>query len=436
MRVRCPRCQAEITPPPTGLEQLLQECPQCGEPLPAASLPTQRVITGGIRCVHCGAVNAVGAPRCRQCGQPPTTDAPGPVQLTRCTACGAPNSATAEVCRACGRPIAVAAPPPERAVEPPAVMPGLGTGDVGPTGFGNCLDRAFAIFRANLRPMFIAASLVTVPMALSGVLAAAAGYLISPESAAMSVGNIGFWRRSWEALSSGSPDAIVGLFGGSVENRLDVGAYALLLGGAFLQIVVMMFSYPAFWGLVCVLTAQTHLGRGGDAQEAWRLAKRAYWPLVGVGITVGLSAVVAATVGVCCLMVPYVLLMTLLVFYAPVIVFEDRGIIDGLNRTVRLVSKDYVRVLWWNVVAVVILWAVTTGLATGANLLAQATLVQVLGERSPVPVVVGTAMQPVAQTFYMPIIVVFRTLMYFDARARQEALDLRLQLAPVAEAGA
>jgi len=56
----------------------------------------------------------------------------------------------------------------------------------------------------------------------------------------------------------------------------------------------------------------------------------------------------------------------------------------------------------------------------------------ILPEGSALASVLATSPRPLAAIVYVPLLMVFRTLMYFDARARQEAFDLQVRV-PSAE---
>lgn len=428
-------------------------CPGCGADLPQTA-PLRHdqapVLAGARRCPDCGAVNALAITVCRNCGRPllegtgPPADRPLP--LVVCPACGAPNSSTASDCRLCGAPLSAPAPPAEgsearppapvaaprveipvaEVAEGPVEMPGSGALDVGPMSLPRCLDRAFAILKRNFGDLLLAAAVVHVPMALALALMMWAQYQMNPNLVALLTGDTGALGTLWEGVTSGDLGQLGPLLLG--ENTIDVGTYGLVMLGNAVFYVVMWFTYPWLWGVAAVLTMQTHLGRTPDPREAWRATRSNYWQLVAVGMVYGL----AYTVGSSCLWVGLLLILPLLIYLVPVVMFEGRGALDAIPRVFRLIGKDYGRIVWWYLASYAVVLGVQSGLEPAIDMLCRALLGLVLPEDSALPAVFAMSLRPLAAIVYVPLLMVFRTLMYFDARARHEAFDLQVR-APGAE---
>lgn len=407
---------------------------------------------GAQRCRHCGAINALTFSVCRSCGRPladevTTESAPG-ASLTSCPACGVPNIATAAQCRLCGSSLraaevaatsAVPAPPPPTCQEAspvtvpvpaptvgPIEMPGSGGVDLGPMTLPKCLDRAFAILKRNFGDLLLAATVVHVPMALALALMMWAQYRMNPNLIALITGDTGALGTLWEGVTSGELSQLGPLLVG--ENTLDVGTYGLVMIGNMLFYGVLWLTYPWLWGVAAVLTMQTHLGRKPDPREAWRATRRNYWQLVAVGMVYG----AAYMAGSSCLWIGLAFIMPLLVYLVPVVMFEERGAVDALPRVFRLIGRDYGRIVWWYLVSYAVVVGVQAGLEPAVDVLCRAIFGLILPEGSALASVLATSLRPLAAIVYVPLLMVFRTLMYFDARARQEAFDLQVRV-PSAE---
>lgn len=404
-----------------------------------------------MRCAHCGAINAVTNPACRNCLRPlgPTEtlgDRSG--ALRSCPACGAPNASAAETCRLCGATLTVTSPTvmapsagvpvheattaPEVTAEPlmapvvPVELPGTGGLDIGPMTLPQCLDRAFAIFRRNLGDLLLAAAVVHVPMSMALAVIMWAQHRMNPNLSALIAGDTGAWGALWEGITSGDMQQLGGILLG--ENTIDAATYGVAMFANVLLYLVLWFTYPWLWGVAAVLTMQTHLGRRPDPREAWRVTRRNYWQLVAVGLVYA----VAYTAGSTCLYLGLIFVMPFVVYIVPIVLFEGRGAIDAIPRAFRLVSRDYGRTVWWYAASYVVVAGIQAGLESAVDLLSRGALGVLLPEGSALPALLATSLRPLAGLVYVPLLLVFRTLMYADARSRHEALDLQVR-APAAE---
>lgn len=442
----CPNCSLEV--PLSPGEAAPAACPHCtaslgGEGSEAgADAP---VIRGGVRCPQCGTVNSVVNAVCRNCGQSlaGVTQAPegaaastAPPSLLTCPTCGAPNARDAAACRVCGALLGApepAAPAPSAAPAPPAPVgatlaaaasppefPGLGGLDVGPKDLGACLDRAFAVYKRCFGPLVLAAAVVNIPIAILNAIVMVISASMSPQFMALASGNMSAWQNFLAAAQSGSMEGILGALTG--EQSVDSTTYALMLMASAAAMLVPLFAYPVLWGMAASLTAQAHFGRKPSGREAWAVTKRNYWPLVSAALLYGLAWFIGSSL--CYIGLPFVL--PAIVYLVPIVVFEERGAFDALSRCFKMLSRDYWRVVGWYIASWLTVVAMIWGLSWTLNGLAQ-TVAWVVGDPSGATPFAAAA-RPIAETLYVPILIVFRTLMYFDARARREALDLKVVL--------
>jgi hypothetical protein len=323
-------------------------------------------------------------------------------------------------------PAQPAATSPQPTHEQPVEMPGSGGMDIGPMSLQRCLDRAFAILKRNFGDLILVAAIVHVPMAVSLAVMMWGQYKMNPDLWALLSGDTGTLGDVWQGMASGDPDMLTPFLMG--EQTFDVGTYALVILGQLLLYGVLWFTYPFLWGVATILTAQTHLGREPNPREAWRITRRNYWQLVAVGLIYG----VAYTFGSGMCGIGLVFIMPLIIYLVPIVLFEGRGAMDGLRRCVSLVARDYMRIVGWYLASYGVVLGIQMGLAPGLDLVTRSALSIVFPEGSPIPTLIATSVRPLADMIYVPLLIVFRTLMYFDSRARHEAFDLQVKT-PAAE---
>lgn len=391
-------------------------------------------------CPRCG--NEIAGDACA-CGWTRSAEAPVMPGGVRCRPCGALNSASAAECRVCGAPLAsgavatpVLAPPPpppsgpppppppppppggQPAVASPAEaaleLPGLGAGDIGPAPFGKVLDRAFAIYRRAFVPLLLASALYSVPLAIVTAITTAVTYGMSPALGSLTAGDVAPWVG---ILRSSDPmKGLMGMFGTlTVTPGMQSTVYLM----AFLVMAVRVAAYPFLWGMVGILATQLHLGRKLDLGQAWRGTKEAYWYLVAVS----LAFIALITLGSC-----LGLLVVPLFLCAPwALLLERVGFGPALGRASQLAGRDYGRVLWWALANWAIVQVMGYGLGAAVQMMLSFGIAQIAKGSALGGAVLGS-IPTLAQMVFLPVMIVFQVLLYFDLRARREGFDLRVRL--------
>lgn len=309
-------------------------------------------------------------------------------------------------------------PPPPSAGHDAAIGAPAGPGPIAvrPLNLGEMLDGAFKLLAANWRAILIVTAIFVVPMQLL--------------SAYLQRGVLG--AGLLEVFTD--PTAAEALFqaGGTGE---DVAALLSFLNGVLLT--------PLVTGAVAAVVATSYLGGTADAGTALRSALRRWWALIAAWILLVLACtaplmVAAAVIGVTAVMgLPVVLVVVLGILLvlgalaaalaigsmfagaAPAIVVEQLGAIAGLRRSARLLRPRLLPVIGIVVLASLLISVLSMalgGIPQIAGLL--------IGDRFGwVLVAVGGALAGLITT---PLLAIVVTLLYFDGRVRQEALDLRL----------
>ncbi len=444
----CPACGRALLDDAIGGASGTATCPHCGAALTTVPAAPDAVIPGGLRCPHCGTVNSQTAPLCRSCGRALAAGATAAPTIARCASCGAANSSSAQVCRVCGAALAAVtqppadrgqAPAPVAAGQPPVAaapsaprtqyvsqpplteprMPGLGAGAVGPMNLGACLDRSFAVFKRNIGPMVLAAACVNVPMSVVLALIALGSYQMNPGLMDLVSGDPAAWRGLVASAGAGDEAGRIRALMGD-RTTMDVGAVALVYLGQLVLGLVMALTYPCLWGVTATLAAQSHLGRDSDVRAAWRAVRESYWQLVGVAMILGVIFTFSSCLAV------FILPLFIAAPYA--VLFEKRGVMGAIGRSVNLLASDYARVLGWYVAAVLVLGCLTQGVSLAFTTAATFGTRPLLPDGSPLPVLLANCTPTLVETLFASIFIVFQTLVYFDARARKEAFDLNVRL--------
>ena len=149
--------------------------------------------------------------------------------------------------------------------------------------------------------------------------------------------------------------------------------------------------------------------------------RRNYWQLVAVGMVYGVAYMAGShACGSPAFIMP-------LVYLVPVVMFEERGAVT---------PPTGVRPSDGTTVALSAALVPTPSRGRpGASNSRRCALPRHLRPHtvsSALASVLATSLRPLAAIVYVPLLMVFRTLMYFDARARQEAFDLQVRV-PSAE---
>lgn len=313
--------------------------------------------------------------------------------------------------------------PPPPGSPPPREPPGGGepppTGGpvaIRPLSLGELLDGAFKLFVANWRTLVVVTGIFLVPLQLLSA------YL---QRDLLGGGLL-------EMMADPTAAQMLGETGGFGEDR------AVLLG--FVQSVVIL---PLITGTVAAVVAASYLGGSLPAGAALAAGVRRWWALIGswllllvasilpLGLAIGLlplaaaggvpvAVIVALGIVVVLAGIAASLAVASLFAAAPAaIVVEGLGPLRGLRRSARLLRPRLLPVIGTLVVAVLlvsVLSMVLGGIPQFAGMMAGDRLGWVL-------VAVGGIAAGLVTT---PLLATVVTLLYFDGRVRQEALDLRL----------
>ncbi|HEX4404205.1 MAG TPA: hypothetical protein VH560_05220, partial [Polyangia bacterium] len=130
-------------------------------------------------------------------------------------------------------------------------------------------------------------------------------------------------------------------------------AWVLMGVGQMLIFFIYGVAIPLTSGALVIGAGERLFGRSPSSSEAWTVLLRRLSPL----LTAVLPAAIVTSFGFVLLTIPGVILGLLFSFVAPVVLLEGRRGRAALQRSVQLVSADWLRVAIMIVVFVVLTWA-------------------------------------------------------------------------------
>lgn len=274
---------------------------------------------------------------------------------------------------------------------------GLASGPRGtrlrPMSIGEILDESFRVYRRGFVPFAIAMSIVEVPTTLV--------------ASAVDIAN-GQFNVPWTTRLS--------------EPTSDAGLLVLVV-----SVVLGLLAD----GAVIAIASDVILGRQTTILTAFRQTLRRMRSLILAQILVfGLLILMAVTV----LGIPfavYVGLGWLLVDQA--VVIEGRGALDAMRRSHRLVRSHRWRLLICLLLVSVLSWLLAQSPGALVTLIFTFWLDPADGVQMGLVNAASVALDTVGRIVFASITGIVTTMLYYDVRVRDEALDLELRAAPPEE---
>lgn len=279
--------------------------------------------------------------------------------------------------------------------QPPVQLPKAGGDRTGPLPlhpmtFGDVLDGAFRLLKANLATIVLISAAFFVPLELLSA----------------------FFSR--DVLGGHS---ILDFFNDPslLDQEASAGTSTLSLVGTYVTYLLGLVLTPLVGGAVTKVVAASYLGETLPPGEAFGAIGRRLWALLGAAICVRLLELVGLVACLVGALVP----MTFYVCTTPALIVEGLGPIKAMGRSAALVRPRFWPVLGIVVVSTVLSLALTYVLRTPFTVAAGLIglhwgfILIALGSILPVLVV-------------SPFVAIVATLVYFDGRIRQEGFDLQM----------
>lgn len=281
---------------------------------------------------------------------------------------------------------------------PPYVAPQLPKGGNARTGplplhpmtLGDILDGSFKLFKANARTVLLIVAVIYLPL-----------QVVSAFSMRDTIGVGLFNVLNDPSVTSTELD----------QTQQDMGQVVIQLIAA----AVSLLATPFIAGAIARVVGASYLGEEVGPAEALKSAGRKFGPLLGSFILVHL----AEGVGLLACCIGAIFVMPMFVMVAPAIVVENLGPIEGMKRSWNLTKSRY-----WQVLGIALLSGFIANML-GSILSQIPTLVAMFVGGAFAWVIVAIA-GVVASMLSAPIVTIVATLLYFDARIRNEAFDLQV----------
>jgi hypothetical protein len=297
--------------------------------------------------------------------------------------------------------------------------------DLRPLSLAELLDRAFTLYRRHL---WLFVGIMAVPSAF-GLVFSVLAEIINRQT----VGGLD--------QSAASPEQV-----------LMIGA--TMVGGMLVAMVAYFVVYSVALGAITLAVSEIYQGRQTTIREVYgqmrpRLGRlvllmlgmglRAVLAFAVLGVALGVGSALVARVttplAVPILVLPGLLLGGALVFFmmlrwgvaVPALVLEERKANDAIRRSIELTRGRLGRVLLLVICATLITYAALMlfqGPFVAASIFAGPD-----SQTSFWFAILGTVAGTVGATFTGPIMIVGLALLYYDARVRDEGLDLQLMMA-------
>ena len=197
--------------------------------------------------------------------------------------------------------------------------------------------------------------------------------------------------------------------------------------------VVSLFWYPVMWGALTVSVSERYLGRDIQAGDALRRALGRYGALLGAVLAKWVIISLSMIISWILLFFPTGYLLARFFAVPATVVLENTGVGQSFRRSGQLSIKQKLRIFG----TLFLSWAIVIGISVAIYLLMLSLLGIPLLAADPEDVAATSSMvlqlpSIVMYILLVPIIIIVETLLYYDARIRQEGYDIELMSAQLA----
>lgn len=271
-----------------------------------------------------------------------------------------------------------------------------------PRDIGSLLDQAVILYRHNFMTWVGIVALIEVPVSI--VLTLATVTLLDPATLA---------RTPRLPGPDAGPDAYAGYQAATVAALSDLLSRAFLVT-AITVVGAILLNIAS--GALARVIAENYMGGSMGVAAAYRAIRPRIPALIGVMLIVMLSTVLV-------LIPPLFLWIYIsLSFVSQVIVLENRGVGDALQR-----SWELVRGSWWRVFGAYLL-LLLVGMIVNLSTTVVSLAVGLTGASWAVQNIAVQFVTLLLTVVYRPISLAGMTLLYFDLRIRKEGYDLQVAL--------
>jgi hypothetical protein len=265
-----------------------------------------------------------------------------------------------------------------------------------PMTFGDILDGAFKLLKANLRTIVLVSAVFLIPVNLVA----------------------GFFQRDllggYGLLQLANDPSLL-------DRAASSGPSAGLLAGTVIAALASFLITPFIGGAVSRVVASSYLGEELAPGPVVRATTRRFLVLLGAFLFTLLLKIVGALFCVVGVLVP----MTFFLVTTPAVMVEELGPIQAMARSVTLV-----RARFWPVMGIGVLSGLLASVLEGILSWPFSVAATVIGFRWGWILAAIGEIVPALVT--MPLVAIVATLVYFDLRIRNEGFDLQMIAAELA----
>lgn len=226
------------------------------------------------------------------------------------------------------------------------------------------------------------------------------------------------------------------LFSSPTLTELSGGSASAAVWLIVLRVVAVAAVVPFTMGVSCLIAAEAHEGRAPTTRGVWGMARQRFWRLLGLTLLLVIMGVVAAAVlalllgvvaatGSTAVAVAFGVIVfaavvgaaTLVSLSFPALVVEDLGAGSAIGRSVNLVRGRF-----WRTFGTLLLVAIILNVMVFVIVFAITLPTFLVAERGAlILALIGSV---IAYLLVTPLLTNALTLLYYDARVRDEAYDL------------
>jgi ABC-type sugar transport system permease subunit len=259
-----------------------------------------------------------------------------------------------------------------------------------PMSFGDLLDGAFRLLKANLSTIVLISALFFVPLDLI--------------SAFLTRDLLG-GRSFLDLLNDPS----------LLDQQANVGFSTPELVVTGVTSLLGLVVTPLVGGAITRVVAASYLGNTLSAGEAIRTTGRRVWALLGATICVHL----AEGIGLLLCILPSLVAMAFFVCTTPAVMLEGLGPIKGMRRSFALVRPRF-----WPVLGIAVVSGLMTSFLTNILGFPFAVAGELIGLHwGFILLAIGNILPALVAS---PFVAIVATLVYFDGRIRHEGFDLQM----------
>jgi hypothetical protein len=192
-----------------------------------------------------------------------------------------------------------------------------------PLSLERVIKQAWTIFQRNILTLLVVAGIVLGSVFVGVV---AIGVVVSIAAGAFAIGypmDVGTELAGLGLVTIVAPLAIVAIV-----------AVSVVLQAAYVQVAIADLNQRPLTAKACLRSTLTHI-----------------WPLIGIGILMGIALIL----GFAALVVPGLILLTMWSVVAPVRVVENTGVLDTFSRSAQLTRGNR-----WPIFGLIVIYAVAS----------------------------------------------------------------------------